>query len=119
MSSQTPRRDAETRPELGVAMPPTNMGLLAAAGVCLVVPVIALLWVTSYAKETPRLGGIPFFFWYQFAWVFLTSAFTYAAHRLVLAARGRTGDDDAEPEAPPNQPVGDGDTLSPTPGFRS
>jgi hypothetical protein len=100
-------------------MPPTNKGLLAAAGVCLVIPVVALMWVSSYNKETPRLGGIPFFFWYQFAWVFVTSAFTYAAHRLVLAARGAGGSDADEVEAPPNEPVGDGDTLNPTPGFRS
>ena len=68
-------------------MPPTNKGLLVAAGVCLLIPLVALLWVASYAKETPRLGGIPFFFWYQFVWVFITSALTYTAHRLVLAAR--------------------------------
>jgi hypothetical protein len=75
--------------------PPTNRTLIAIAGVCLVIPVVALLWVSSYAKVTPKLGGIPFFFWYQFLWVFLTAAFTYTAHRLVLAARkpgpGTTG----------------------------
>jgi hypothetical protein len=120
MSSQTPRRDSDgTGSDLGVSMPPTDMRLLAAAGVCLVIPVVALLWVTSYAKETPRLGGIPFFFWYQFLWVFITSGLTYAAHRLVLAARGEPDDDNAGHEAPPNEPVGDGDTLNPTPGFRS
>jgi hypothetical protein len=75
--------------------------------------------VSSYNKETPRLGGIPFFFWYQFVWVFVTSAFTYTAHRLVLAARGEGGREAAEGEAPPNEPVSDGDTLNPTPGFRS
>jgi hypothetical protein len=120
MSSQTPRRDGDdTGSNLGVAMPPTNKGLLAAAGVCLVIPLVALLWVSSYAKETPRLGGIPFFFWYQFAWVFVTSVLTYTAHRLVLAARGQGDDDGHHVEAPPNQPIGDGDTLNPTPGFRS
>jgi hypothetical protein len=100
-------------------MPPTNKGLLAAACVCLLIPVVALMWVSSYNQETPRLGGIPFFFWYQFAWVFVTSAFTYTAHRLVLAARGESGRDADEAEAPPNEPLGDGDTLNPTPGYRS
>ena len=61
--------------------------LFAAAALCLFIPVVALMWVGSYAKETPRLGGVPFFFWYQFLWVFLCSALTYTAHRLVLAAR--------------------------------
>ena len=66
---------------------PGNKALLAAAGVCLAIPLVALLWVGSYAKETPRIGSIPFFFWYQFLWVIITSALTYTAHRLVIAAR--------------------------------
>jgi membrane protein implicated in regulation of membrane protease activity len=65
------------------------------AGVLLLIPVVALLWVGSYARETPRLWGFPFFFWYQFLWVFLCAGATYTAHRLVLAARrpgpGTTG----------------------------
>ncbi len=68
--------------------PPTNKALLALAGVLLVIPIVALCWVSTYARETPRLGGFPFFFWYQFLWVFITAALTYAAHRIVLVARG-------------------------------
>ena len=75
--------------------PPTNKALLAVAAVLLAIPIVALLWVSSYARETPRLGGVPFFFWYQVLWVFLCAGMTYAAHRLVLAARnprpGTTG----------------------------
>jgi hypothetical protein len=120
MSSPTPRRDVDgTGSDLGVSMPPTNKGLLAAAGVCLLIPLVALMWVSSYSKETPRLGGIPFFFWYQFLWVFLTSALTYTAHRLVLAARGPGRHDFAGGAAAPDEPVGDGDPLDPTPGYRS
>ena len=70
------------------------MSLMVLAGICLAIPLIALLWVSSYAKETPKLGGVPFFFWYQFLWVFITAALTYTAHRLVLAAR------------PPRTPLG-------------
>jgi membrane protein implicated in regulation of membrane protease activity len=93
MSYANASEDPETKgSDRVVHMPPTSTGLLVAAGVCLLVPVVALMWVGSYAKETPRLGGIPFFFWYQFAWVFVTSALTYTAHRLVLAARGRRSD---------------------------
>jgi len=119
MSSVTP--EGRRKPDLNVPMPPTNKGLLAAAGVCLLVPIVALMWVASYNQETPRLGGIPFFFWYQFLWVFITSALTYTAHRLVLAARGQPDDDGGHDheDVPPNMPVGDADTLNPTPGFRS
>ena len=75
--------------------PPTNKGLLVAAGGLLLIPIVALLWGSSYNQETPRIAGIPFFFWYQFLWVFICAGMTYAAHRLVLAARkpraGTTG----------------------------
>jgi hypothetical protein len=67
--------------------PHTNKSLLVIAGILLLIPIVALMWVGSYARETPRLWGIPFFFWYQFLWVFLCAGMTYAAHRLVLAAR--------------------------------
>lgn len=67
-------------------------GLLVAAGVLLAIPVVALMWVGSYDKAEPRLGGFPFFFWYQFLWVFLCSACTWTAYKLVQAAR-RKGED--------------------------
>jgi membrane protein implicated in regulation of membrane protease activity len=90
----------------GPDVPPTNKLLVVVAGILLLIPVVALLWVSSYARETPRLWGFPFFFWYQFLWVFLCAGMTYAAHRLVLAARtpgpGTTGhqadDDLSDPE---------------------
>ena len=86
---------AEQDQPLPADTPPTNKGLLVVAGICLAIPLVALLWVSSYARETPKLGGVPFFFWYQFLWVFITAALTYTAHRLVLAARrpgrGTTG----------------------------
>ena len=39
----------------------------------LLIPFVALLWVPFYNRIDPALFGIPFFYWYQFAWVFLTS----------------------------------------------
>jgi len=85
----------------GLEVPRTNYTLLAVAGVLLAIPIVALLWVSSYARETPSLWGFPFFFWYQFLWVFICAGCTYAAHRLVLAARnpgpgkhGHIGDTD-------------------------
>ena len=81
---------SEIRPAGPDGAPPTNKTLIAIAAILLAIPVVALLWVSSYARETPRLGGIPFFFWYQFLWVFICAGLTYAAHRLVLAARNPT-----------------------------
>ena len=34
--------------------------------------------------------GFPFFFWYQFLWVFICSALTWTAYKLTLSARGKT-----------------------------
>lgn len=58
-------------------------GVYVAAGVLLVIPFIALLWVGSYAKATPRLLGFPYFYWYQLAWVFIAAALTFIAYLLV------------------------------------
>jgi hypothetical protein len=118
----TPTPDGRREPDRVVTMPPTDRGLLVAAGICLLIPLVALLWVSSYAKATPRLGGIPFFFWYQFGWVFLTSALTYTAHRLVLAAR-RRGDGSTDRwsrgDGPGPAPYRREDDRKPMPGFRS
>jgi hypothetical protein len=72
------------------------MSLMVLAGICLAIPLIALLWVSSYSKETPKLGGVPFFFWYQFLWVFLAAACTYAAYRVVIATSPHHRTDDGD-----------------------
>lgn len=41
-------------------------------GLLLLLPYLGLLWVPFYAKAEPRLWGLPFFYWYQFVWIFLT-----------------------------------------------
>jgi hypothetical protein len=54
----------------------------------LIVPFIALLWVPFYNSIEPELWGIPFFYWYQFLWVFLTSALIVLVHhRTTRSAR--------------------------------
>ncbi|WP_179875621.1 DUF3311 domain-containing protein [Sinorhizobium sp. BJ1] len=49
----------------------------------LLAPYIGLLWVPFYNFEEPKLFGFPFFYWYQLAWVPLTSLFTYFVYRSV------------------------------------
>jgi len=39
------------------------------ARLLLLVPFIAMLWVSSYNRSEPMVAGIPFFYWYQLAWV--------------------------------------------------
>ena len=67
---------------------PLPVGIQVAVAVLLLAPIVALLWVGSYAKATPRLWGFPFFYWYQFLWVFLAAGCTYAAHALLERSRG-------------------------------
>jgi hypothetical protein len=70
-------------------VPPANMTRMTAAGVLLLVPIVALLWVDTYARAEPVLLGFPFFIWYQFLWVFLCSFCTWMAYRQIKAARPR------------------------------
>jgi Protein of unknown function (DUF3311) len=53
------------------------------SGVCLIIPIVALLWVSSYSRLTPRFIGIPFFYWYQLLWVIITTGLTAIAYVLV------------------------------------
>ena len=73
--------------------------LIALALVALAVPIVLPLLVSTYARVEPRLAGIPFFFWYQFALIPVSAVLTFVAYRLVLAAErdrrapgGRDGD---------------------------
>ncbi|GGF44523.1 hypothetical protein GCM10011519_18010 [Marmoricola endophyticus] len=68
-------------------VPRTDRTKMVLAGICLLIPIVALMWVPSYAKDDPELWGFPFFFWYQFLWVFLCSGLTWTAYKLTLAAR--------------------------------
>lgn len=40
-------------------------------GVLLLSQFVALLWVSSYAKVSPKLGGFPFFYWYSILWLLI------------------------------------------------
>ncbi|MFD7734466.1 DUF3311 domain-containing protein [Kitasatospora phosalacinea] len=53
------------------------------AGLCLLVPIVVMMWVPSYSKVTPKLGGMPFFYWYQLLWVLLSALFTGTAYLLI------------------------------------
>jgi FtsH-binding integral membrane protein len=51
--------------------------------VLLVAPFVALLWVPFYNSTEPVMWGFPFFYWYQFLWVFLTSGIIIWVHHKV------------------------------------
>lgn len=43
----------------------------------LLLPFAALLAVPLYNRATPTLGGVPFFYWYQMAWIPGTAVVTF------------------------------------------
>ncbi len=47
----------------------------------LLLPFIGLLWVPFYNAAEPSLFGFPFFYWYQIAWVPMSSLLTYIVWR--------------------------------------
>jgi Protein of unknown function (DUF3311) len=46
----------------------------------LAIPFVVLLWVPSYNAIEPSLWGFPFFYWYQFLWLFLSAALIIWLH---------------------------------------
>ena len=54
------------------------------ARLLLIVPFIAMLWVSSYDSVDPMLAGIPFFYWYQLLWILIGAVligFVYLVER--------------------------------------
>lgn len=47
----------------------------------LALPFLGLLWLPFYNHELPSLFGFPFFYWYQFAWVPLTSLIIWVVYQ--------------------------------------
>jgi hypothetical protein len=49
----------------------------------LLIPFVALLWPAFYASNGPTLADIPFFYWYQFLWVIISTVLTALVYRLI------------------------------------
>ncbi|MGH6792990.1 MAG: DUF3311 domain-containing protein [Methyloceanibacter sp.] len=37
------------------------------------IPLLVVVWVPFYNRIPPELGGIPFFYWYQLAWILIAA----------------------------------------------
>ena len=46
--------------------------------------VVVTLWVPLYNRIEPSWHGIPFFYWFQLAWILATAVATVLAYRLRL-----------------------------------
>jgi|SRR5215472_2472810 len=51
--------------------------------VVLSLPFIALLYPPLYARWSPTVFGVPFFYAYQFAWIFLSAGLTALVYRSI------------------------------------
>ena len=49
--------------------------------ILLLLPFIGLLWVPFYNFQEPALFGFPFFYWYQLAWVPISSFLIWLVYR--------------------------------------
>jgi uncharacterized protein DUF3311 len=51
----------------------------------LIVPFIGTLWVPFYNSVDPKIGGVPYFYWYQFLWIGIGAVLTVIVY---LVTRG-------------------------------
>ena len=52
-----------------------------AANFLLLIPLIGTLLPMFYNQDHPRLGGMPFFYWYQLLWIPISVAITWFVYR--------------------------------------
>jgi hypothetical protein len=55
----------------------------------LLIPYVAMMWVPFYNRVEPSVAGIPFFYWYQLAWIVLGAVVLLPAY--FAATRGGDG----------------------------
>ena len=63
----------------------------AVVAVLLGVAIAGTLWVPIYARSGPKLGPVPFFYWYQLIWVPVSSVLCWVCYLMLRARRGRHG----------------------------
>ncbi len=88
MTTTIPPQPDEPLPE---RVPPgggTRVGRAVNRGwyVLLLIPFVGLLWLPFYARRTPELFGFPFFYWYQFLWVFIGAGITGLVYALTTTS---------------------------------
>ena len=62
---------------------PARPGPYIGAGIILAAAILFPLMPQLYSFDAPRLGGMPFFYWYQLLWVPVSAALTGTAYWLV------------------------------------
>lgn len=62
---------------------PARPGPYILAGILIAISIVLPLTVPLYARATPALWGIPFFYWYQLLWVFIAAGLLGLAYLLM------------------------------------
>ena len=55
-----------------------------------IIPIVLVMWVPFYNRTEPSLGGVPFFYWYQLAWVLIGAAVVLVVYLLETRVTGIT-----------------------------
>ena len=54
----------------------------------LLIPLIGTLVPEFYNHVSPQIGGMPFFYWYQLAWIAISVTITYFVYRATRVSNG-------------------------------
>ena len=97
---------AHSRSEPATARPrrESRPAVWAVIAVLLAAVLVGTLWVPFYNRTTPTLGGWPFYYWYQLAWIPVVALISWCAYLLSRHARPGTGA--ADPPGPGPEATG-------------
>jgi hypothetical protein len=62
---------------------PARPGPYVVTGILLALAIVIPLFVPAYSHDEPRLAGMPFFYWYQMAWIPVTSGLVGISYWLI------------------------------------
>jgi uncharacterized protein DUF3311 len=79
---------AQPRSQRTHAYSPAHRTIWVIVAVLLAATLAGTLWVPFYNHTTPSLGGFPFFYWYQLAWVPAVAVLSAISYLLSRRAQG-------------------------------
>ncbi len=79
MASHLSERPEPEVPRRGLNPSPWNLLLL--------IPLIGVLFPAFYNRKHPTLGSMPFFYWYQMSWIFISVIVTLVVYRMTRGQR--------------------------------
>ena len=95
----------EARP----SAPPPQKAPLAAVGILLAIAIVAPLLVGTYDRTDPKLGSVPFYFWWQFLLIFVSVIATSISYVLVKRYDRQRHDYERALDARDGRPLDGGD----------